>query len=157
MTMRELHKARLVVLDPLDRVLLFRVSLATSERYWITPGGELHPGESHEDAARRELREETGFEDFQLGQWLWEREVLLAGRLAPLLLRERYFLVRLPVAAPGIRHDRRTDEESVLLDEDRWWTVAELRDTRETVYPPDLAALLEPILRGELPETPLKI
>jgi 8-oxo-dGTP pyrophosphatase MutT (NUDIX family) len=157
MTMRELEKARLIVLDPLGRVLLFHVSLPTGERFWITPGGEREPNESFEDAARRELWEETGCDDLGPGPWIWERETVRAGRAEPLLLRERYYLVSVGEVDRAIGHHRRTAEEVELLDEDRWWTIPELHDTPETVFPPGLATLLEPIARGVLPATPLRI
>jgi 8-oxo-dGTP pyrophosphatase MutT (NUDIX family) len=50
--------AAVLVLDPAGRVLLQR----RPEGRWGVPGGAVEPGESLEDAARRELREETGLE-----------------------------------------------------------------------------------------------
>src|SRR4051794_8133596 len=55
---------RAVLVDPDDRVLLVRCELAGPHgRYdvWGTPGGGVEAGETHADAVRRELLEETGF------------------------------------------------------------------------------------------------
>ena len=50
--------ARLIVLNERDQVLLLRLE-GESETFWMPPGGGLKAGESYEQAARRELREET--------------------------------------------------------------------------------------------------
>jgi ADP-ribose pyrophosphatase YjhB (NUDIX family) len=42
-----------------DRILLMKRS---DNRHWGLPGGYVEPGESVQTAARREVREETGFE-----------------------------------------------------------------------------------------------
>ena len=53
--------ARLFVLDPLDRLLLFRFLGRDGHVSWLTPGGGLHQGETVQAAAVRELAEETGY------------------------------------------------------------------------------------------------
>lgn len=62
--MRERPSSRLLVIDPLDRILLFKFEHTqgplAGQRFWATPGGGLDPGESYLQAACRELVEETG-------------------------------------------------------------------------------------------------
>jgi GNAT superfamily N-acetyltransferase len=52
--------ARVVVVDRRQRVLLFGYrNPTTGKEVWATTGGGIEPGESPEEAARREFREET--------------------------------------------------------------------------------------------------
>lgn len=49
---------RVIVLDPDDRILLFRYDdPPPNGRHWGTPGGGLDDGETYTAAARRELAE----------------------------------------------------------------------------------------------------
>jgi 8-oxo-dGTP pyrophosphatase MutT (NUDIX family) len=65
--------ARVLLLDEYRRVLLVRFAYR-GESWWAAPGGGLEDHESHEEAARREVAEETGFELDELGPLVWRRE-----------------------------------------------------------------------------------
>ena len=65
---------RVIVLDPEDRVLLFRYDDGPPNgRHWSTPGGGLNDGEDYPEGARRELAEETGWTDVPVGPEVHER------------------------------------------------------------------------------------
>ena len=57
---------RAIVLDPCDRILLVRFDFG-DRVVWATPGGGIEEGETDERAVRRELAEEAGLEEFELG------------------------------------------------------------------------------------------
>ncbi|WP_400997988.1 NUDIX hydrolase [Agromyces sp. GXQ0307] len=59
-----------VITDEAGRVLLVRRGAPPQRDRWTVPGGRLEPGESFEDAAAREVLEETGLR-VAVGRELW--------------------------------------------------------------------------------------
>ncbi|MGV7208348.1 NUDIX hydrolase [Oxalobacteraceae bacterium A2-2] len=144
LALRRRPAARLLVLDPAGRVLLFRFAhpggIPATSDYWATPGGGLDEGETFADAARRELYEETGIVAPITELAGIEREFvmqMLDGEMV--LAQERFFAVRVDSQVLSTEHW--TDLEKQIMTEHRWWSMDELRDTTELVFPPNLAAL----------------
>lgn len=146
--------ARVLLLDGSDRVLLMGFSYR-GRSWWCAPGGGLEDGEPHEDAAKRETLEETGFEVAELGPWVWSREheFEFKGRLYRQL--ERYFLARVPAFRPH-PNDLESDEASVFRGL-RWWTLRELGDTDEEFAPADLPALVKELVEKGPPAIPVEV
>jgi 8-oxo-dGTP pyrophosphatase MutT (NUDIX family) len=66
------HRAAIFVLDDKDNALLFH-RRKPGEEYYAVPGGGVEPGETPEQAAVRELKEETGLA-VTLGEKIGETE-----------------------------------------------------------------------------------
>lgn len=144
--------ARVVLLDPLDRVLLFRVDLR-QRPLWITPGGGLEGDESFEDAARRELWEETGIRS-ELGPCIWVRRHVFEFQGVWLDEVERFFVVRLDAAAEVSRANWLEHEHTFMTDH-RWWQCDEIALSSDYFAPRRLSQLLLPLLSGEYPSEPI--
>jgi 8-oxo-dGTP diphosphatase len=157
--MRDRIAARVLLLDPEDRLLLMRGRLPNARNapwVWFTVGGELEPGETERQAAAREVAEETGFTDVEIGPVVWRHEGVLTGlENQPVRVRESFVLARCAGGEPS--RDGWTDIERAMCDDLRWWTLAELAASRETIYPLDLAALLTELLVGGPPALPREI
>jgi len=132
--------ARIIVLDREARALMFRFDVPGRAPFWVTAGGECEPQESFAEAARRELFEETGIRADpgpEIAR-LTPQFVTVEGE--PVQADERYFLVR--IDHPVIDTCRHTALEQQVMTSHRWFTLTELADWPEAVFPQELAAII---------------
>jgi len=143
--------SRVLVLDPLDRVLLLHFRLRDGREVWIPPGGGVDPGETAEAAGLREVREETGIAIVGPLHLAWLRTAHYFQRD----VIESYFVTRMPVI-PSVTLEVIPDGPADLLGY-RWWTRAEIaRDTSDAEFTPrDIAAHLADLLGASLPDDPI--
>lgn len=146
--------AQLVLLDPANRVLLFRREDDDGTGFWGPVGGGIEPGESAEHAAVREAREETGLE-VALGPEIWHRRHIFTWRGDRHNVHERWFLARAPSA--DVRTDNWSPNEIRTITAHRWWPLDELRRCRERTVPGDLADRVADILSDGPPDEPVTI
>lgn len=137
---------RALVLDPDDRAILVRYV----DDVWAVPGGGAGPGEPDEAVLQRELAEELGLDDYELGPCLWTREHWFADMAAWGGQSERIYLVR----AGRFEAAPRLDLAAENVEELRWWTLDELLSADAKFAPRNLPALLRGLLAGGPPLEP---
>ncbi len=144
--MRRRPSSRLLLLDPNDRILLFQFSFANGplagQSYWATPGGAVEGEETFEQAAIRELKEETGLVFETVGEEITRREYELQLPSGEIVVAdEHYFLVR--VADQKISDEQWSDHEKNVMTDHHWWSQEELLQTTATIFPENLLELIQ--------------
>jgi len=152
--------ARVVLLDPEDRILLLHGHEPDdpADDWWFTPGGGVEGDETREEAALRELAEETGITEVELGPVLWRRTCSFpfAGRRWD--QDEWYYLARTAGTTTVVPEPTGlTELERRSVSGARWWTCRELTRAHETVYPTRLAELLRRLLDEGPPAGPVTL
>jgi 8-oxo-dGTP pyrophosphatase MutT (NUDIX family) len=143
--------ARVLLLDPDDRTLLIAHLPGDGRTVWTAPGGGLDPGETHAEAAMRELREEIGLV-VELGPWVWSRTATFTFRGIWLRQTERWFLVRTAPLDTGT-----IPLADLATSGARWWTLEELAKTDEVLAPRSLPTALAALVRSGPPAGPIDV
>ena len=152
-SLRIRQAVRAVITTPDNSLLLVRFEFPTAT-VWALPGGGLDPGEDHITALRRELYEEVGLVDVDLGPNVWNREQIVEfidgnwdGQ------RDRYHHV--PVderfePQPALSWNQLRAER---LHELRWWTIDEIdvATAKGTIFAPSRLGELMHALRDDGP------
>jgi hypothetical protein len=66
-----------------------------------------------------------------------------------------FFFLR--VSHTELNTDGQEDLERSVITGHHWWSVAELRATTERILPSELGDLMERLLRGDIPERPIRL
>jgi 8-oxo-dGTP pyrophosphatase MutT (NUDIX family) len=135
--------ARVLLLDPDDRVLLSH-DVFEGHDHWTVPGGGIEPDETPEQAALRELTEETGLTDVELGPLVLRHRFHAEMFGIDLYQEELIFLGR--TAGGEVDMSGLVGLEREFMKGFRWWSREELAATVETVLPDRLPALLAHII-----------
>lgn len=151
--------ARVILLDPSGRVFLINAvdpNDSTKQPWWEIPGGGIDPGEASERAVARELHEEAGIDEAEVGPIVYTQyvefsfggydfeqdEVLHVAWTEQTEIREPQGLEYL---------------EALAFRGARWWTLDEVLATDEPFLPACLPEILPRLVAGDLPDPPLDI
>jgi 8-oxo-dGTP pyrophosphatase MutT (NUDIX family) len=152
--------ARVLLFEPDGRLLMLRaVDPVASQRghWWEIPGGGIDPGESSDDAARRELREEAGITDVEVGPCVFTQHARFTFAGMRFDQFERIHIAWCEAASTSWNPGGLESLEVMAFQGQAWWTVEEISATAERLLPLGLRLALPDLVAGPLPTTPIDI
>ncbi len=156
---------RILLLNDENQLLLMRVEgldicSPNGKRHnnlWCTIGGGIENEEAMQEAALREMQEETGIapEEVTIGSVVWHSsfELIYKGTLTRL---NETFVVAHTKKREVALHSLTANEKEV-VKELKWFSLDEIKQCTETIFPVNLAHHLPDILAGKYPAEPICI
>lgn len=111
-------------------------------------------GETIADTALRETKEETGLSAVTLGPVVWYGEDSARSGDWGVTFKEHFIVAH--SKNESVCEDGWTEHEHRQILEMRWWSIQEIRESLDRIYPIGFHDLLTPIIAGEYP-TEIKI
>ena len=126
-------------------------------KFWFLTGGGINPGESFQEAALRELFEETGIskEEVELGPIVWfgEFDLIIADTLTH--LKQTFIVMR--TKKKKVSFAKLDEREKKVLDKLSWFSLDKIENSNEIIYPVVLAKYLPDIIAKKYPKKPMMI
>ena len=126
-------------------------------KFWFLVGGEIEPNESIEKAAIREILEETGIkeEEIDLGPLVWfgEFDLVLDGVLTH--LKQTFIVAK--TKQTKVSFVNLTTWENRSFQALKWFSIDQIKNSKEIIYPVDLAYYLEDIIAEKYPKKLINI
>ena len=151
------YTVRVLLVDQLDRLLLFQGldPANPNSTFWFSVGGGIEEGETREQAAIREVKEETGLLDFELGPHVWNREAKYIFDSVKIHAIETWFFSRVKKFEIDISGFSEIEREFIIKY--RWWSPSELSTTHENLTPRHLSTLFKDLLLNNFPKVPIDL
>ena len=154
---------RILLINPDNEILLMRaidptttsMDRAPRAAFWCTIGGKIEAGETVEQAAHRELFEETGLReaDIKFGPIVWygKHEMIISGKHVEL---DEQFIVAYTNKEVQISSENFTDNEKSVVTHQAWLSLDSIVNHHEAIFPAILKTHLAPILAKNYPLEP---
>ena len=113
-----------------------------TDGFWVLPGGSVEKHETFQEALKREIYEETGISNIIVKNCVLSR--IEHGELRNSeqnFYYERYYLVE--TEEVKISTINLTNEESEVIKEYKWWSINELKQTKDIVFPLSLKSYVD--------------
>lgn len=146
------------MLDPSDRLLLINARdpmRPGGPGWWEIPGGGMDPGESTTQTVRRELWEEAGIRDAEIGPCVWTQTVRFT--FAGLRFDQDEWIHVARCDGTTARPGGLEALEALAFGEQRWWSPEELLEAQPRTIPYRLVEFLPLLLDGPMPSDPIDI
>lgn len=159
------HSVRILLINESNEILLMSAddpSTTSADgtyrgRFWFLIGGEIEPQETLEQAAIRELYEETGLiqQDIVLGPVVWYGafDLVLSGKLRH--LKQRFIVAK--TKNSDVHLENLTPNEQKVIQKIDWFSLEKIKNCPDIIYPIVLPQYLPDILAGHYPEHPIEI
>jgi predicted acetyltransferase/8-oxo-dGTP pyrophosphatase MutT (NUDIX family)/RimJ/RimL family protein N-acetyltransferase len=159
------NSVRILLINDDDELLLMCADDPTTTskegvyhgKFWFCIGGEIEKDESLMEAAVRELKEETGLscEDVVFGPKVWfgEFDLVLSGKLRR--LQQKFIVAR--TSKKNVNMKNLTTNEKKVVESIKWFSLDNIINCNEVIYPVGLEEYLIDILDKKYPADPIWI
>ena len=151
--------ARVVLLDEAKRVFLMHGSdpmRPEKGTWWEIPGGGIESGETSQEAATRELYEECGFRDVEVGPCIWTQYVEFDFAMYHFKSDERIHIAHTSESSEWNPQGLEALEAAAFEDA-QWWSIDDLEAAQVQTLPNRLLEFLPDIIAGNMPAEPIDI